>query len=162
MGKILNFEARNAEKKNITWKTLDLSGAEKIDFLSRIVSNVWHLDWFYLISRSFSFLLSATSFVLPFVFGLKFWMELHWIRLFFAFFPTRISPSLPLPFIGSFSVLRTNRAITREAFFGPVLDRCFVLFFLLSLTFRTIQQRDHRDFFLLPPAPPQLFFSPSR
>ena len=40
MGKILNFKAQKAEKKNITWKALDLSGAEKIDFLLRIVSDL--------------------------------------------------------------------------------------------------------------------------
>ena len=44
MGKSFKFKARNAEKKNITWKALDLSGAEKIDFLSRIVSELSPAD----------------------------------------------------------------------------------------------------------------------
>lgn len=87
-------------------------------------------------------------------------MELHWIRLFFAFFPTRISPSLPLPFIGSFSVLRTNRAITREAFFGPVLDRCFVLFFYCLWPFEPSNKETTETSFFYPQPLPSCFFLP--
>ena len=44
MGKYLDFKARNTELKNMMWKALDLSEVEKIDFLSRLVSDLCPAD----------------------------------------------------------------------------------------------------------------------